>query len=54
MEQELQTLHTEKTELEEKIKRNKFVCEDKVISDTDDDEMADLKKKVCTLKEGMT
>lgn len=54
MEQELQTLHTEKIELEEKIKRNKSVCEEKVISDTDDDEMADLKKKVSTLKEGMT
>lgn len=54
IERELQTLHTEKIELEEKIKRNKSVCEEKVISDTDDDEMADLKKKVCTLKEGMT
>lgn len=50
----MQTLHTEKIELEEKIKRNKSAFEEKVVSDTDDDEMADLKKKVCTLKEGMT
>lgn len=52
MDRELQTLHKEKIELEEKIKFNKSLCEKKVISDTDDDELSDLMKKVCTLKEG--
>lgn len=53
IEQELQTLHKEKIELEEKIKLNKSLCEEKVISDTDDDDLSDLVKKVSTLKEGI-